>query len=180
MTFDERKTTQLAAYFLQKNKGMLYLIKLMKLLYLADRESFRILGRPITLDKYVSMDNGPVLSQTYNLMTGAKPSTGYWSSMISDRAEHKLSITDESEISTEALSESEMEIADGVFAEFGHKPRFDLCDMTHDFPEWDNPHGSSKPIHYEEILSAVGYSQEEITHAIVLLHEQQALDVFLK
>jgi uncharacterized phage-associated protein len=178
MNFDERKTAQLAAYFLQKNKGTLYLIKLIKLLYIADRESFRAFGRPITNDKFVSMDNGPVLSRTYNLMLGATQSAGYWDSMISDRSDHKLSITDPSEISSDALSQAEKAIADRVFDEYGNIPRFKLCDMTHEFPEWEDPHGSSLPIHYERILESLKYSPEEIKHAMVILHEQQALDEF--
>jgi len=47
-------------------------LKLMKLLYLADRESMRRNGRPISGDRYVSMDHGPVLSQTLNLINGAR------------------------------------------------------------------------------------------------------------
>ncbi len=179
MKFNEKKTTQLAAYFLQKSNGTLFLIKLLKLLYIADREAFREFGHPITFDKYVSMDNGPVLSQTYDIMTGSNAQfEGYWSAMISDRSGHKLSISDESEISYSSLSDAEMLIADKVFEEYGHIPRFELCEMTHEFDEWEDPKGSSFPIDYENILKAVEYSDEESEFAIKRMHEQQSIDKF--
>jgi uncharacterized phage-associated protein len=181
MRFDERKTTQLAAYFLLKSNGELYLIKLLKLLYIADREAFRRLGRPISFDNYVSMDNGPVLSQAYNLMTGSSMHFGnYWRSMISDRSGHKLSITDESEVSNEDLSDAEIEIADYVFENFGHIPRFDLCDLTHSFPEWQDPQGSSLQIRYEDILKALEYNDDEIKHAIERIDFKNQADKFFE
>jgi len=44
-------------------------LKLIKLLYIIDREALLRWGRPLTGDRYVSMDHGPVLSQTLNLIT---------------------------------------------------------------------------------------------------------------
>jgi uncharacterized phage-associated protein len=44
-------------------------IKLIKLLYLADREALLRWGRPITTDRHVSMPKGPVVSQIYDLIT---------------------------------------------------------------------------------------------------------------
>jgi uncharacterized phage-associated protein len=43
-------------------------LKLIKLMYLADRRALLEQGRSITFDRYVSMDHGAVLSQTYNLI----------------------------------------------------------------------------------------------------------------
>ncbi|MCX6915882.1 MAG: Panacea domain-containing protein, partial [Verrucomicrobia bacterium] len=44
-------------------------MKLIKLLYLADRTALLRWGRPITTDTYVSMDRGPVLSRVLDLAT---------------------------------------------------------------------------------------------------------------
>jgi uncharacterized phage-associated protein len=180
MKYDEKKTAQLAAYFLQKSNGTLYLIKLLKLLYIADREAFREFGRPISFDKYVSMDQGPVLSRTYDLMNGAVRDSRYWSSIITPRAGHKLSISDESEINFDALSEAELRIADEVYDQFGHTQRFDLCDKTHEYSEWTDPQGSSRPLKYKDILIAVGYSEEEADDSINYMKEQQALAEFFE
>ncbi|MCU7933748.1 MAG: SocA family protein [Candidatus Thiodiazotropha sp. (ex Dulcina madagascariensis)] len=180
MKYDEKKTTQLAAYFLRKSNGTLYLIKLLKLLYIADREAFRELGRPISFDRYVSMEQGPVLSHTYNLMNGAVQDDGYWSSIITPRDGHKLSISDESEVNFDALSDAELAIADEVYENFGHVQRFDLCKMTHNFDEWTDPESSSIPLSYRDVLLAVGYSEEDAEDSIEYIKEQQALSEFLE
>lgn len=180
MKYDEQKTAQLAAYFLQKSNGTLYLIKLLKLLYIADREAFRKLGRPISFDRYVSMEHGPVLSHTYNLMNGAVQDNGYWSSIITPRVGHKLSISDESEVNFDALSDAELAIADVVYKQFGHVQRFDLCKITHSFDEWIDPGSSSSPLTYKEILHGVGYSDEDADASIEYIEEQEALSEFFK
>jgi len=38
--------------------------------------------------------------------------------------------------------------------------RWDLRDLTHEFPEWQDSNGSSIPISYEAILKAVGRESE--------------------
>ena len=50
------------------------LLSLTKMLYLAERESFKQYAEPLTGDTLVSMKHGPVLSNTLDLMNGfAKP-----------------------------------------------------------------------------------------------------------
>ena len=43
-------------------------LKLIKMLYFLDREALLRWGRPVTTDRYVSMDNGPVVSRIYDLI----------------------------------------------------------------------------------------------------------------
>jgi uncharacterized phage-associated protein len=43
-------------------------LKLIKLLYVLDGEALLRWGRPVTTDRYVSMDNSPVFSRIYNLI----------------------------------------------------------------------------------------------------------------
>ena len=164
-TFDERKTTHLAAYLLQKSdNNTLYILKLMKLLYIVDREALKQLGHPVTYDNYVSMKHGPVLSKTYDLMGGmVQDHAGIWNAMISDQNDHKISIADACEVSYDALSEAEMEIADQVFGEYGHIPRFELVEITHSFPEWRDPGCSSAPIFHEDILKGADFNDDQIS-----------------
>lgn len=164
--FNEQKTAQAAAFLLHKASGVLPLLKLMKLLYLAERQSFRDYGEPLTGDHLVSMDFGPVLSRTLNHMNGAVPSGAEgWETWIADRAEHMVALRDPSMIRSPeedllALSESDLEVLGAVWREYGHVDRWKLVDLTHDFPEWEDPHGSSKPISMMRLLQAVGYSQD--------------------
>jgi len=46
--FNEQKATELAAYFLKSGGGSMPYLKLMKLLYLADRKAIELDGSPIT------------------------------------------------------------------------------------------------------------------------------------
>src|ERR1022692_4336092 len=68
LLFNEAKATQAATQFLRLRGGRISYIKLIKLLYLADREALIRWGRPITTDCYVSMDVGPVVSRIYDLI----------------------------------------------------------------------------------------------------------------
>jgi uncharacterized phage-associated protein len=67
--FVVRKTVQAAALLLshEPNQTTEYL-RLLKLLYIADRESLKETERPIAGDRADSMKLGPVLSQTYDLI----------------------------------------------------------------------------------------------------------------
>ena len=57
--FDERKAAEAAAFLLFMAGGKLPLIKLVKLLYLAERLSLQRYGEPLTGDRLVAMPNGP-------------------------------------------------------------------------------------------------------------------------
>jgi uncharacterized phage-associated protein len=171
--FNERRTAQAAAFLLHRSGGQLPLIKLMKLLYLAERKSLELYGVPITGDKLVSMPNGPVLSKTYDHMNGAAMSEpGGWDSWISDRAEHMVALLDPSMIRTPEqdllqLSDSDLEMLQSVWIDFGHWDRWQLVKYTHDqLPEWEDPQGSSQAITYEKLFQVFGFGKEQ-TDALI-------------
>lgn len=155
-------------------------MKLIKLLYFADRKTLAELGRPITFDQYVSMPHGPVLSRTYDLIS-AEPDPdvdSYWRQYVSQRDSaydvHLL----RDELPNDQLSPAEEAILDGVFAEWGHKTRYEVRDHSHTLPEWNDPHGSSYPIDVRDVLLAQGLTQEdaeEIEAALAAESELQAL-----
>src|SRR4029077_8119875 len=69
LRFNEAKAAQAAARLLKLRGGRMSFLKLIKLLYVVDREALLGGGRPVTTDQYVSMDKGPVLSKIYDLIT---------------------------------------------------------------------------------------------------------------
>ncbi|HSZ59207.1 MAG TPA: Panacea domain-containing protein [Tepidisphaeraceae bacterium] len=77
--FDPFKVTQAAAVLLktEANRSMSRL-RLLKLLYIADREALKERARPITGDRPVAMDHGPVLSHTYDLIKGTDFASPTW------------------------------------------------------------------------------------------------------
>ena len=93
LAFNERKATQAAAHLLRLHGGRMSCMKLIKLLYLADREALLTWGRPISTDRYVSMDRGPVLSRVLDLATdGGDPGTpSIWASSITEPSNYECS-----------------------------------------------------------------------------------------
>lgn len=160
----EHKITQVAAYLIQKSDGTMSHLKLMKIMYLADRESMKRYGRPITNDRLVSMDHGPVLSTTLNYINGYTVShEDGWDSWISDKSNHMVSLIrdnfDRNDLTE--LSDSDIEILNDVWSEFGAMSRWDLVDYTHTLKEWENPKGTSIPIKHKDVFLALGKTEEE-------------------
>lgn len=174
--FNEQKVAQMAAYLLHKRGGRMSHLKLMKLMYLADRVSYDRYGDSITGDCAVSMPHGPVLSQTLNLVDGNVESAS-WSSWITDKENHEVSLIRTVEPSMLGeLSEADLEILDEVFSTFGHMRRFEIRDFTHTLPEWKNPNGSSIAIETQDIFKALGKGAQQITGLMDRLHENVAVD----
>src|SRR5438874_3425080 len=137
-------------------------IKLIKLLYLADREALLRWGRPITTDRHVSMPKGPVLSQIYDLIR-LEPEPGiasFWRDHIETIPGWSVQIT--SDPSNEELSRAEESLLDEISTKHGSKDRWQLVRETHDLPEWVDPCGSSLPIQYRDILAAGNKTEAEI------------------
>jgi uncharacterized phage-associated protein len=170
--FREDKTTQAAAFLLKLRGGKMSYMKLIKLLYLADRKALLEWRRPITFDSYVSMDNGPVLSRTLDLINeGTDLTLGGWSNAISQPlGDHEVELR--SDPGTEELSKAEEDILRKVFTEFGTQSRWELRDYTHKLPEWRDPKGSAIPIALRDILLAGGRSEGD---AEAFEHEIESL-----
>ena len=118
-------------------------LKLIKLLYLADREALSRWGRPITTDNYVSMDNGPVLSQILKRIDdGAAPGEPtFWTSHIVPCGDWDVMLT--ADPSDGQLSTAEDRLLDQIFEQYGHRNRWDLVNYVHTLPEWQDPSGRS-------------------------------------
>ncbi|WP_223502874.1 Panacea domain-containing protein [Pseudomonas sp. BF-R-24] len=182
MAFNERKVAQMAAFFLQRNGGSLSILKLMKLLYLADRRALDMFDTPISGDRMVSMPHGPVLSKTYELMNGSGFSVeNGWDSWVADRAGHMLSLKQselsQSDLDLPALSEADIEVLAAVQDEFGAMDAWALRNFTHDHcAEWRDPDGSSLPIDYKDVFTALGRAPEEAHLAQQNLDSHNSMD----
>lgn len=137
-------------------------MKLIKLLYLVDREALLRWGRPVSTDRYVSMDKGPVLSRTLSLINegGGPDSDGPWSGLISAPGGHEVSLL-VSDPPDGELSPAEDDLIKEIFASYGHLSRWELVEHLHTLAEWTDPNGSALPISYRDILRAGGKTEEE-------------------
>jgi uncharacterized phage-associated protein len=182
-SFNEKKAAQLAAYFVRQSGGSTSVLKLMKLMYLAERLSYKKFGESLTGDKLVSMEHGPVLSLTLNHINGARKSEqGGWESWIADRENHTVSLRDPSMLRTPEqdltqLSESDLEVAVETWVSFGHFDQYRLRDYTHAHcPEWEDPDGSSRPIEFAKLLTVLGYTPDTASELMQRAASQVELD----
>ena len=173
--FSEEKAAHLAAYLLLRHDRQMPYLKLIKLLYLSERQAMAKWGIPMSGDRFVSMNNGPVLSNTYDIIrSGGK----HWKELIQKKG-YNVSVDDVVSVDDlDELSRAEMKILDETFDEFGHLGKFDLVTYTHEnCEEWEEPNGSSYPIRPESILKAMGVSDEKAAALIENAHEVHALDM---
>ena len=162
MLFNEAKATQAAARLLRNRGGRMSYMKLIKLLYLADREALARWGRPITTDTYISMDKGPVLSRILDRINeGPSPNDpSFWAQHIVSSGSYEVTLTEDP--AGDLLSEGEDELLDDVFKAHGHLTRWQIVDLVHSLPEWQDPHGGAIPIQYSDILKAKNKTPGEI------------------
>jgi uncharacterized phage-associated protein len=180
--FNEAKATQGAVRLLSLRGGKMSYMKLIKLLYLVDREALRRWGWPVTTDSYVSMDKGPVLSRVLNLINeGNDPGdeTGVWSHYISETEGFDIELKANA-LPSDELSVAEEKLIDEVFEQYGHMNRWALVDLLHKLPEWQDPKGSAIPIQYSDILKAVGKSEIEVAAAVAELESVSASEFLVR
>lgn len=166
--FDEEKTAASAAVLLREAGGQMEYMRLLKLLYMADRLSWKRLRRPITGDSYVAMDQGPVLSETYSLLKEEgeveEAEGGPWSRTVERSGRYDVRLRMEPNL--DPLSDAEIEMLRQVYQEFGRMDLWELVRRLHQLlPEWTNPKGSSIQIWPEQILKALGMPDEEVEAA---------------
>lgn len=179
MKFNERKVAQMAAYLLQLRGGQMSKLKLMKLLYLAERESLRLYGVPMTGDKLVSMDHGPVLSKTLDLIrdTAIDAAEDGWNSLIMQKNVHDLElIRSVQEDDLDELSKADIDLLASVWQEFGHLDRWAVRDFTHALKEWVDPDGTSLPIRYKDVFVACGYDEKQAMELSDHINDERYID----
>jgi uncharacterized phage-associated protein len=164
--FDEIKATQASAYLIKKYGGTLNYLKLMKMLYIANRQSLLECGSPIVPDSFVSMKYGPVLSNLYDKinLSSSKTESSFWNEHLKVS---NYSITLVKDPDNGKLSRRSMRILDEIDKQWHEKPPFEIAQWTHDnknIPEWSNPGDSSIPIAIEKILHTLGKNSAEIRY----------------
>jgi uncharacterized phage-associated protein len=174
--FCEKKAAQVAAYFLLRasdRQANITVLKLMKLMYLAERLSYERFGFPIIGDSLVSMPNGPVLSRTLDLINfGSSSDQSEWDALIAAKMGRDMALNDNEGLNVESLrelSDSDIEVLDSIWRKFGQWSALKLREYTHDpdnCPEWQDPDGSSVPIQLETLLSKLGYATSDVARIV--------------
>lgn len=176
--FDERVAANVAAAFLRLSGGDLNILKLMKLMYLAERKSYAQFAEPIIGDRLVAMPKGPVLSMTYDcISSGGSRQQGGWDEWVSDRANHMVSINKplDNIDNLPMLSAEQINLIKETWQEFGHMNQYQLVNFTHNprnCPEWTDPSGSSFDIPLESLFMHLGFDTQKTQSALADLYDQ--------
>ncbi len=150
------KTIQAIGVLLRHDgvKRMNYM-RLLKLLYIADRESLKETGRPVTGGPVIAMERGPVLREVYDLILGQHREMSLWSQYY---RKERYDLLELAEPDVGQLSKYEIGKLQDVAKTYLDDDEWALVDITHKFPEWNqnDPGKSSKPIPLSSILEAIG------------------------
>lgn len=167
MIFNEKKAAQVAAFFVFSSGGTINVLKLAKLMYLAERKSYEVFGEPIIGDNLVSMPHGPVLSMSLNCSNGGG-NDDIWGALIAGREGYKLGLASGVQIKDplkdlDFLSRADVRILTTIWDSFGRMNQFQLRDYTHEnCPEWEDPNGSSQTIPPERLLKDLGFKGDAL------------------
>lgn len=151
--FNEAKATQAAAFLLKENGGEMNYMKLIKLLYIADREALLMWERPITGDSYFSMNKGPILSEVLDKITSGEMPTveSYWHKFISAPANYNVNLKQEPDF--DELSKRESELLLNTFKKYKQHNQWAMVDICHQIlPEWEHPNGTTIPTPHRRYL----------------------------
>lgn len=178
--FSEKKTTEAAVLLLKMAGGRMKYIRLLKLLYLSDRQAFAELGRSITNDHYCSMKYGQVPSRAYYLVKGtATRVEGIWSHFINSPVDKNYVELKKIPNNLKVLSESEVDIIRSVSMRYIDKKDFDLADITKG-PEYVPVTATKKVIDtpIEKILHALNFTEKQIERIGENLSEEADVRAF--
>jgi uncharacterized phage-associated protein len=166
--FDSKKASQVVLWLLHKHGGSMDKLKLIKMVFLADREHLVRYGRPIVGGKYVAMDLGLVSSDLKNYVENETDAEDLPFAIQGEYNLFAKQPTDEN-----WLSESELKILDRIYEDNKYIDSVKLGLMTHKYKAWKNnepPKGSSRPVPYEDFFEdtdnknilAVALEEQEI------------------
>lgn len=185
--FDAQKIIQIIDFLVARNSFSLNYTKMIKLLYIADKEALSKHDIVITGDRYCSMKSGPVLSGVFDLIKGiySNPKVQeLWNEHFNTIGLNVVSKT-KTPLEYDKLSDFETDLLTSIDAEYKHKDYGYMINLTHDKKKYSEVRwkeaekmGTSLPLGIEDILKNLGRTDEEIeelekeTNAIIDEHKQ--------
>jgi hypothetical protein len=154
-----QKAMETAGLFLTFSGGRMHNVRLMKLMYMADRRCLEEEARTITGDQFYAMQKGPILSTIHNIIRGRDYRTHLWRHYFKEDKHDVVIATD---TGTGELCLFEKDIIRSVHRETEGK---DVVQLTHTFPEWKkyesllnapSPSRRSYPISLQDVLEGIG------------------------
>ncbi len=140
--FDPQKTLQAVGVVLHSHGKQMGTMRLLKILYIADRELLAQTGRTLTGDRPLAMKYGPVLGKTYDYLKQEAPGFAEWQTLV-QRDGFRLTLTGEPGLGR--LTKREVAKLHEICARYHDIEDWDLSDLTHHFGEWASAFDKTKP-----------------------------------
>ncbi len=148
MDQDYKKITQVINYLLRKDEKSASMpeLKVIKLIWAADRYHLRKYARTVTGDNYYAMKNGPVGSMTKDVAEFNDNSFSginyddfpYIASYIKyEKNNENAQLGSVNDVNYDELSQTDIEALDFAWEKFGKFDYRTLIKITHSYPEWD-------------------------------------------
>jgi hypothetical protein len=185
--FDVSKIIQIVDFLVARNSFSLNYTKMIKLLYIADKQALAQHDIVITGDRYFSMKNGPVLSGVLDLIDGEfhdAESQELWNNHFNTLGHDVVSKT-KKPLEYDKLTPFEESLLAEIDNKYKHYDYGRMINLTHDkkkFAEvrWQEAEkmGTSLHLGIEDILKQLGRTDEEIvelekeTSTIIYEHKQ--------
>lgn len=178
--FNYKKATQAINFFARKSsKNSISKLKVIKLIWLADRYHIRKYGRPLTGDMYFAMPFGPVGSTVKDIaelnFSLSDDEKVYATKYLSVSSNNVGSI---SEVDNRVLSETDIEALNFVSDNFSDKDPFELVKLSHQYPEWAKyDEGLSSKTISRHVMSYLDFFQNPTIKNDVFQIDQELLEV---
>lgn len=156
--YRSEKAAQVVAYFLLKGGGKMDKLKLVKLLYLTERESAQHRGRPMLYDEYYSLKHGPICSSSLNGLNG-ELDVEVWSRYIAKDGRKDVYVCKGvAQAYLDQLSRSDIDIIARVWESFGWMTASQIRNWTHRHcAEYVEVEAGRLPITLKQMALAIGY-----------------------
>ncbi len=167
LSYNPKKATQAVAYLVSLNGGKMNLWRMLKLIYLFDRESLVQTGSTITGDSLDNLPHGGTPSRIYDNTKSKRDERfkdAVWKEYLTESVDNEVKLNAKS-FSTAKLSQYERDLIKATWERFGRLPDGKLYKLVHELPEFKDPAGSSTRIDPEEILTHEKWSDEDIKRA---------------
>ena len=154
--FRSQKAAQICTYYASLSGGMIEKLKLIKLVYLAEREYLSSYHHPMLFDEFYSLPNGPICSSTLHGVNGVIHED-LWDEYIARNGNIVVAVKSLERDDLDQVSDAEMEVVTEIWRKFSGMTASQIRNYTHEHcPEYTETDRARVPISYLDIFEALG------------------------
>jgi uncharacterized phage-associated protein len=159
--FRSRKAAQLSAFFAVRSAGTIEKLKLIKLIYMAERRFLGLYHHPMLFDELYSLPHGPICSSTLNGIDGIIHNAT-WDEFIARNGNIVVALKKFTRAELDELSDAELSAARATWKRFRGMTASQIRNWSHEHcPEYTETLKRRIPIAYRDVLEALGREDAE-------------------